>query len=305
MAIEQLASYHRCTARICASWPAFLEKRRQRLAQQERHGAASEKVAENILEDLFTQVLDWHIADVNNQVDFADLVLTSNGVKYLLAEVKRPGVLAWNRRAVEAALDQALRYAAEQKVKHVAISDGFMLYAADVEHGGLKDRVFVSLASPDPEPSLWWLSVQGIYRPREEGEAGFRLLPEAVSLRPEAEEEGDGNLLHPKYQVPARCFAYVGSAAKTSTWRLPYRLADGSIDQKRLPKAIQAILSNYRGVKVSGIPEASIPDVLVRLACGAAELGKMPGQKGETALVYEQLAEALEQVGRLNEVRSR
>jgi len=59
---------------------------------------------------------------------------------------------------------------------------------------------------------------------------------------------------------------------------------------------------NYRGVKVSGIPEPDIPDVLVRLGRAPAHAGKMPHQDGETAEVYQQLAEALEQLDRLNEV---
>jgi hypothetical protein len=109
-------------------------------------------------------------------------------------------------------------------------------------------------------------------------------------------------LLHPKYKVPARCFAYVGDPNNTATWKLPYRLADGSPDTKRLPKAIQAILSNYRGVKVSSVPEKDIPDVLVRLAHAAASQGRMPQQSGDTAPVYIQLAEVLEQLGRLGEV---
>lgn len=54
-------------------------------------------MAENILEDLFTTVLDCRISDVNNQVKYADLVLTRLGIKYLIVEVKRPGALAWNR----------------------------------------------------------------------------------------------------------------------------------------------------------------------------------------------------------------
>jgi len=51
----------------------------QRLKQQERHGNASEKVAENIIEDLFTEVLDWDIADLNHQGEYADIVLTRAG----------------------------------------------------------------------------------------------------------------------------------------------------------------------------------------------------------------------------------
>src|SRR5689334_24034312 len=129
---EDLASCRRCIERIRSAWPAFLEKRHDRMRQQERHGAAAEKVAENIAEDLFTGVLDWAIGDVNNQVDYADIVLTRLGIKYLILEAKRPGSLAWNRRAVDAALDQARRYADVQKVKCIGVTDGLMLYAADI-----------------------------------------------------------------------------------------------------------------------------------------------------------------------------
>ena len=72
-------------------------------------------------------------------------------------------------------------------------------------------------------------------------------------------------------------------------------LEDRSIDVKRLPKAIQSILSNYRGARISSVPEKAIPDVLRRLASAAEQLGKMPHQ-GETAEVYEMLAQVLKQV---------
>lgn len=72
-------------------------------------------------------------------------------------------------------------------------------------------------------------------------------------------------VLHPKYKLPAQCFAYVGEPANPVTWKLPYLHADGTVDLARLPKAIQAILSNYRGARVTSIPENAIPDVLVRL----------------------------------------
>ena len=302
---EQLASYRRTVERIHGNWPAFLEKRSKRMKQQERHGVAAERVAENILEDLFTMVLDWSLSDINNQVGYADLLLTRLGIKYLIVEVKRPGALAWNRRAVEAALDQAFRYADEQKVRCVGVSDGLMLYAADIKHGGLEDRVFVSLDAPKPEESLWWLSVHGIYRSRKDREdAALRLLPELEPDKVKLVEGLHETLVHPKYKIPGRCFAYVGHPADPKTWKLPYRLADGRVDLKRLPKAIQSILSNYRGVKVGGIPEKDIPDVLVRLALAASGLGKMPHQSGEVAPVYEQLADVLEQLGRLDEVTS-
>jgi len=108
-------------------------------------------------------------------------------------------------------------------------------------------------------------------------------------------EDSNAALLHPKYCLPSHCFAYVGDANRPATWKLPFMLQDGSIDAKRLPKAIQAILSNYRGARVSSVPEKDIPDVLIRLAAAAEQLGRMPHQ-GETAEIYEMLAQVLTQV---------
>lgn len=302
-AVMDLASYRRCTERIHQNWFRFLEQRKERLAQQERYGVAAEKVAEDIVQDLFTMVLDWTLCDLNNQVHFADLLLTRLGVKYLIIEAKRPGALAWNKRAVEAALAQAQRYADEQKVKCIGVSDGFMLYAADIHGGGLKDRVFASLMDPAPADELWWLSVHGIYRQiPDDHTAAVRALPEAAEEPSGISGPGEGALLHPKYKIPARCFGYVADANDTGTWKLPYRLADGSVDLKRLPKAIQCIITNYRGAKVSGIPEKDVPDVLVRLAQAASSVGKMPHQSHTPSAAYSQLADVLEQLGRQGDV---
>lgn len=298
--IANLASYQRCVERIRAAWPLFLEKREQRLEQHRRFGEAAEKVAENILEDLFTTVLDWPLADFNNQVDYADIVLTSLGIKHLIVEVKRPGSLSWNRRAVENALLQARRYADEQRVKTVAVSDGGMLYAATIVDGGLRDRIFVSLCDPEPPCDLWWLSVQGIWREVELFErAQLRLLPEdpVESLTVITTVNDPEVLLHPKYHLPVHCFAYAGNSSKPHSWKLPYLLADGTVDTKRLPKAVQCILSNYRGARVSGIPEEAISSVLVRLAQAARRIGHMPPEACNPAPIYKQLVEVLEQLG--------
>jgi hypothetical protein len=227
-------------------------------------------------------------------------VLTDHGIKRLVVEVKRPGSLAWSRRAVEDALAQAMRYADEQKVKAVAVSDGLMLYSARIADGGLRDRVFASLCDSEPPLELWWLSVQGIWRERKpNGVAELRLLPEEpLELAEAVATAGSvGCLLHPKYKLPAPCFGYVGDHSKPRTWKLPYLLADGTVDAKRLPKAVQAILSNYRGTKVSGIPEQAIPAVLARLARAARQAGHMPPEACDPAPIYRQLAEALEQLG--------
>lgn len=291
-----LASYRQCVARIRRTWPAYVDRRRQRL-RQGLFDAPAEKVAENILEDLLVDVLDWSLADVNLQIGRADVVLSSLGFKRLVLEVKRPGTLLWNRREVDDALTQAQRYAAAQHVGAVAVSDGRLLYAADLTPSGLRPRVLVALDADQPPEGLWWISVHGIYRPCPP--------PDLRVLAPTAEPATpviDGSVvLHPKYQLPARCFAYVGSVDDTQQWKLPYLTMDGVPDTKRLPKAIQAILSNYRGARVE-IPREDVPDVLVRLAVAAASLQKLPCQRPPAAAAYVEAHHALEQMGRLDDV---
>lgn len=117
------------------------------------------------------------------------------------------------------------------------------------------------------------------------------------------ETEPSTSHLHPAYKLPVGCFAYVGDEADTKTWKLPYLLTDGRPDLKRLPAAIEAVLTGYRGKKVSGIPEDQIPDVLVRLGRAAAQAGKMPFQDGKAAAVYRQLQTTLDKLGRLNDIK--
>ena len=117
----------------------------------------------------------------------------------------------------------------------------------------------VALDSAESPEDLWWLSEHGIYRPRDDAEeVVLRLLPKdqpaTDSRSSPARIEPAGLLLHHKYKLPCHCFGYVGDASDPSTWMLPFSHADGTIDGKRLPKAIQAILTNYRGTKVHGIP---------------------------------------------------
>jgi hypothetical protein len=165
--------------------------------------------------------LDWNVGDINNQVGYADLLVTRLGIKHLIIETKRPYALAWNERAVYSALEQARRYADEQKVKCIGVTDGVMFYAADIEAGGLKDRIFVSLEQNEPPLDLWWISEHGIYRPRTD------LKCEPLNLLQSQTKEDlqavcsdtDSQLLHPKYKLPSHCFAYVGDANKPRTWK--------------------------------------------------------------------------------------
>lgn len=302
--VEGLAAHRRCAERIERAWPAFLHRRQEHLVQADRFGSAPEKATEQILAALFSDVLDWPAAHVNYQLKRADIVLTSPGVRWVIVEAKRPGWLAWHRSAIEAALTQACRYADEQKVHSIAISDGHVLYAADRVSGGLRDRLFVNLASTLPPADLWWLSVHGVYRARDNPDgAQLRLLPEGpADVIAAADAARADDLLHPKYHLPAHCFAYVGNAAEPSTWKLPYLTAGNDIDLKRLPMAINSVLRTYRGVRVD-IPEAAVPDVLVRLARAAKAAGRFDGMPCDDPVdCYQLLAVILEQEGRLVEV---
>lgn len=69
------------------------------------------------------------------------------------------------------------------------------------------------------------------------------------------------------------------------------------MDVKRLPKAVQALLGNYRGAKVGGIPEREITHVLVRLARAADGEGKLPPKTVNPAPAYRELMHVLEQLG--------
>ena len=286
-----LASYRACVTRLHAAWPAFLETRNDRL----RHGDESEKVAEAIIEDLLTGVLDWAKGDLAYQMEYADIVLSQNLQKYLVIEVKKPGTLRPGKQSLAAALQQARRYADAQRITRVAVTDGCIFYAADIINGGLQHRVLVNLAHESPPESLWWVSVHGVYRPLEGTVVTDAIFGDGLRIASHPEQPEEGVLLHSKYKLPAHCFAWVGDANKPGTWKLPYLKGDGSIDERRLPKAIQCLLSNFRGVKVKGIPESDVAEVLLRLARSARSAHLIPPESVHPAPIYQQLVLVLEQ----------
>ena len=65
---HDLAAHRKCIERGQLNWLAFTARRKARLKQLERQGGGAEKIAENILEDLLTNVLDWPLEDINYQI---------------------------------------------------------------------------------------------------------------------------------------------------------------------------------------------------------------------------------------------
>lgn len=92
-------------------------------------------------------MLDWPTSAVKYQIDDADMLLTSLGVKYAVIEAKRPSTFDHNSRAVAAALDQAWGYAERQQERCVIASDTMLLDALGVVAGGLLPRLRVRLST--------------------------------------------------------------------------------------------------------------------------------------------------------------
>lgn len=286
MSAGDLARQRRCIEQLQERWPEFLERRTVHLRSHAVGRSPSERIAENILFDLFTRVLDWAPDQVRWQENRIDLLLTRLGVKHLVVEVKRPGSLD-GPVSITRALEQARGYAEQHNVRTVAVSDAGLLDVRDLVDDRFHPRLHVHLSDISPPDALWWVSTRGIYRTPPAAPV------EKIDLSSAVGEE----LLHPKYRLPARCFAFIGDPTRTSTWKLPYLRSDGSPDERRLPKAIQAVLRDYRGEQVR-LPEQQVPDVLVRLATAAILLGRMPHQDATPAEVYSALADALVQFGR-------
>ena len=288
MSVDGLARQRRCIEQIRQRWPVFIERRGVHLRSHAVGQVPCERIAENIVFDLFAVVLDWGRDQVRWLEGRVDLLLTGLGVKHLIIEVKRPGSLD-GPGSIARAFRQARGYAEQHNVRSVAVCDGGYLEVRDLSASSFGLRLRTHLADCNPPEDLWWVSTRGIYR-----------TPPSVAPG-EAELPTTDELLHPKYRLPARCFAFVGQPERTSTWKLPYLRIDGSIDEWRLPKAIQAVLHDYRGEQVR-LPEEQVPDVLVRLAKAAGRLGCMPNQDATPAGVYVALDEALIQFGRRGDV---
>ncbi|MDE2623394.1 MAG: hypothetical protein KGM83_09400 [Betaproteobacteria bacterium] len=65
---------------------------------------------------------------------------------------------------------------------------------------------------------------------------------------------------------------------------------------KAVTKGYSGTRKNYRGAKVGGIPDNAIPHVFRKLEAAASVVGKMPENGIQSAAIYHQLAEIIEQL---------
>ncbi len=256
----------------------------------EFHSELSEKVTENILGALFTQVLGWPMRDLHWQLGRADLVVASHQQKHLVIETKKPGKFARVPEVVQA-LRQVYRYAAEQNLEQAAVTDGFLFLQMARRRNGWVPRVVFRLDSPEsPAVAIGLLSPDGIHKKSSRGldesllaRLGFR------SVENEDWRELSG-AVHEKLALPAYCFAFVGEYGNPGTWKFPYRHPDGSPDEVRLPRAIRAVLALLREPRDDTLPREALPTVVGKLSRAAWEAGKCPSPGIRTAPSYHALA---------------
>jgi len=97
-------------------------------------------------------------------------------------------------------------------------------------------------------------------------------LPQPVAVTPRRRKAA-GVTPRTKGGLGAGCFAYMGDPDDPSTWKLPYRKADGTPDEAHLRAAVAALSpGGHRGRRVEIPPEAS-PHVKARLQAAYQELG--------------------------------
>ncbi len=299
--MESQAKYKKFIERLNTNWSLFIQKRKALLSQQERFGKAPEKITENIIFHLFTEVLDWDIKDINYQIDYADIEITKLGVKRILIEAKRPGGISWNMKQIEKHIAQALRYAYKQKVSIIGISDGNKLYMLNVKGGLTEPRIFISLDEDLPHEDLYYISVNGVDKEKNIN-IDFKNSKKEVLGKYDSTDTNSDELLNKQYKLPARCFAYVGDPNNPYTWKLPYLSLDGSVNVARLPGAIGCVVTNFRGLQVKTIPEKEIPQVIIKLAKATKSVGKLNPDNPKMANCYKQLYNAVDQMGGLDKI---
>jgi hypothetical protein len=263
--IEEEAQAH-----ICQGWPAFCQLRHDTAGQTEAGRRLSERDVEFMLEALLTGPLGWAVGQLARQQDFADFALIDRGLKLAVVETKGFGVFRDPAQADDA-LVQGARYADRHRTRLIWACDGCQLVLASREPmaEGINVHLRVPLDLPEPPPELYFFTHYGLFR-----------YPPQI-LRTIAYSATEDEALFRRHHGEAlhySCFAYVGDLRDKSTWMMPYRTADRSVDTARLGHAVNFLLSpgGYRGQKAetTRVPQAATLLCALRLARAYHEMGR-------------------------------
>lgn len=199
-----------------------------------------------------------------------------------LAVVEIKSYRAFDRRSeLEDALVQAARYADRHRTPNLVAFDGHELVLALRRRPRDDIAVMLSLAldaeASEPPEDLFYVNHFGLFRYPKEVQ---------FTVAYDATEDDELHRSHHGEQLHHDCYAYVGDLTRKSTWKLPYRNPDGTVDVNRIGHAVNYLLSpgGYRGStadELDGFDEGDRLLAALKLADAYREVGRWePDREG-------------------------
>ncbi|MFB6079581.1 MAG: hypothetical protein ABEJ81_01065 [Haloferacaceae archaeon] len=263
----------RARDRIRDAWPDFCDFVQGTLDGRHHGQTLQEADVEQMFERLAGDVLGYGPDRIGRQQDYADRTLHGQGMKLAVVEIKSYG--AFERRTeLDDALVQAARYADRHRTPNLVAFDGVDLVLALRRRD--RDDVAVMLREeidPDADAAsenLFYFNHFGLFRyPKEE----------QTVIEYDATEDDELHRTHHGEQLHYDCYAHVGDLTRKSTWKLPYRTPDGTVDENRIGHAVNYLLSpgGYRGNtadELEGFDEGDRLLAALKLARAYDEVGK-------------------------------
>ncbi len=231
------------------------------------------------------------------------LVGVGNGRERCVLAISSPGGIPGRQTGRCPAMQAAVQRARGLGIGHAGVCDGGLLYLEDDDGGPRRARLRVWLGQTSAPGELWWATPTGMMQPVTPMQAAL-FFPPVGPAAGSAQADGSGSVglaadaqLHPRLQLPAACFAFVGDPMRPATWKLPYRRADGRADLRRLIAAAHHAAASLATPIRGGVPYGELPVVIHRLADAARELGQLPPANCHPSGVFQRLAAAERRCG--------
>lgn len=200
----------------------------------------SEKDVEAVFDKLLTGPLGYTPDQISRQPDYADYVLMSRDFKVAVAEAKGWEYFRKKDNLLKA-LGQAANYADRHRVANLIAFDGESVVLAIRAESEISVLLDLKVNSPDPADDLFYLTLYGLSKLPTEKLFSFEHF--------KANASGDFKTHH-GVSLPRSAFAYIGDIHNKSTWKMPYRNADGTVDTARIDKAVK-LFAVSRGLQGS------------------------------------------------------
>jgi hypothetical protein len=241
------------------------------------------------LERLLAGPLGYSPGQIRRQSDFIDYELLARDLKLAVVETK--GWEAFRTDgSLNEALEQAAKYAARNHVKHFFAFDAEVIALATQEGNTISVMKELRVDGEESPEDLYFFTEYGLSKVSDEPLRSFQFV-EPLSSSSEYKT-------HHGVSLSRDCFAYVGDPRDKTTWRLPYRNPDLTVDTSRIDKAVNYLLSpgGYRGITVTdkSIPEGASVYVARTLAKAYKEIGRWNDGKCKPV---EKLRQYLQQKG--------